>query len=107
MASHSERSGSNTQGQSTMNPIQHQMQDQLQTAPGFHDHDEEGGAAAIAADIAYLRSSIVNVVLVGPPDAGDRGWVLVDAGMPLSKSSIVEAAEARFGPHARPSAIIL
>ncbi|WP_435022352.1 MBL fold metallo-hydrolase [Tundrisphaera sp. TA3] len=87
--------------------IQHQMQDQLQTAPGFHDREGGTAATAIADDIAYLRTAIVNVVLVGPPEAGDRGWVLVDAGMPLSETSIVEAAEDRFGAYARPSAIVL
>lgn len=85
--------------------IQHQIQDQLQNAdapdPG------EGDAVAIAYDLAYLQTSIVNVVFSGPPGAGDRGWALVDAGMPLSAGSIREAAAARFGADARPSAIIL
>ena len=58
-------------------------------------------------DLAYLCTVMVNVYLVGPPDAGDRGWVLVDAGMAGSAGRIARAAEARFGPGSRPSAIIL
>ncbi|CAA9307038.1 MAG: Probable metallo-hydrolase YflN [uncultured Gemmatimonadaceae bacterium] len=61
----------------------------------------------IAADLAYLRTAIVNVFFYGPPDAGDRGWVLIDAGIPGAASRIVDAAAARFGWGARPSAIIL
>ena len=66
-----------------------------------------GWPREVAADLAYLRTAIVNVYLVGPPGAGDRGWVLVDAGMPGSAHAIVEAAAKRFGGAARPSAIIL
>src|SRR4051794_23224846 len=58
-------------------------------------------------DLAYLCTLMVNVYFVGPPDAGDREWVLVDAGMPGSAHRIARAAEARFGPGPRPSAIIL
>ena len=58
-------------------------------------------------DLAYLCTVMVNVYFVGPPHAGDREWVLVDAGMPGSADRIAEAAEARFGPGSRPSAIIL
>ena len=35
------------------------------------------------------------------PGGGDRGWVLVDAGLPGS-AGWAGAAEQRFGPHARP-----
>jgi glyoxylase-like metal-dependent hydrolase (beta-lactamase superfamily II) len=58
-------------------------------------------------DLAYLRTVMVNVYFVGPPDAEDRQWVLIDAGMPGSADRIVRAAEARFGPGSRPAAIIL
>ena len=95
----------------TMNTaIQHQNQDQLQVSlrnPPPDAAQEDAGLTDLTADVAFLRTSIVNVVLVGAPDAGDRGWVLVDAGMPLSASAITEAAEARFGPDARPVAIVL
>ena len=39
--------------------------------------------------------------------AGDRNWVLIDAGMPGSAHSIANAAARRFGANARPSAILL
>ena len=58
-------------------------------------------------DLAYLCTVMVNLYFVGPPDAGDRQWVLVDAGMPGSADQIIRAAEARFGHGSRPSAIIL
>lgn len=67
-----------------------------------------GGAAfSVAPGVACLRTGIVNVFLVGAPDAGDREWVLVDAGMPGSAGRIRRAAEARFGAGARPSAIVM
>ena len=58
-------------------------------------------------DLAYLCTVMVNVYFVGPPHAGDRQWVLVDAGLAGSANRIARAAEARFGPGSRPSAIIL
>ncbi|WP_336488782.1 MBL fold metallo-hydrolase [Methylobacterium nigriterrae] len=67
---------------------------------GDHTHE-------IAPDLAYRRLAIANVVLVGAAGAGDRGWVLVDAGISGSKPFIVSAAEARFGAGARPAAIVL
>ena len=68
---------------------------------------EPGGAHPVAPDLAYLRLAIVNVVLVGPPDAGDRGWVLVDAGLIGTKALIRRAAARRFGEGARPRAIVM
>lgn len=61
----------------------------------------------LSPDLACKRLAIVNVVLVGPANAGDRGWVLVDAGVIGSKNAIKHAAEERFGKDARPSAIVL
>ena len=58
-------------------------------------------------DLAYLRHAIVNVVLYGRPDAGDRGWVLIDAGLPGAAERIARAAGERFGEEARPAAIVL
>lgn len=66
-----------------------------------------GAARDITADLAYLRTAIVNLFLWGPRDAGDRGWVLVDTGLPGFAPRIVQAAEERFGKGARPRAIIL
>lgn len=71
------------------------------------DHDGGGQSREVAPDIAYLRAMLANVVFVGPPGAGDRGWVLVDAGVPGTETLIKRAAAARFGAEARPSAIVL
>ena len=68
---------------------------------------DTAGSHAVTPDLAYRRLAIVNVVLVGPEGAGDRGWVLVDAGIPGSRGAIRGAAEARFGAGARPAAIVL
>ncbi|GJD45066.1 putative metallo-hydrolase YflN [Methylobacterium cerastii] len=65
------------------------------------------GSHALLPDLAYRRVVMVNVVFVGAPDAGDRGWVLVDAGIPGGKGLIKGTAEARFGAGARPAAIVL
>jgi glyoxylase-like metal-dependent hydrolase (beta-lactamase superfamily II) len=61
----------------------------------------------VRGDLAYLRCAIVNVAFYGPPSAGDRGWVLIDAGIAGSRLFIERAAQERFGPNARPAAIIL
>jgi glyoxylase-like metal-dependent hydrolase (beta-lactamase superfamily II) len=61
----------------------------------------------VAPDVGCLELAIVNVCFVGNPGAGDREWVLVDAGMPTSARAIVREAEKRFGVDARPSAIVL
>ncbi|RZK82038.1 MAG: MBL fold metallo-hydrolase, partial [Methylobacterium sp.] len=76
----------------------------------FEDHDRDGaggGTHPVAEDLAYRRLALVNVILAGPPDAGDRGWVLIDAGIPGSRRWIEAAAAARYGTGARPSAIVL
>jgi len=71
------------------------------------DKVRDDGTSEVSPDLAYRRLGIVNVVFWGPPAAGDRGWVLVDAGMLGTKHLIVSAAEERFGKAARPSAIVL
>ncbi len=73
---------------------------ELDAARGDHTHE-------IAPDLAYRRLGIVNVVFVGPPGAGDRGWVLIDAGIPGAKGFITSAAAERFGEGARPAAIVM
>lgn len=57
----------------------------------------------IARDLAVIPLSIVNAYLVGD----SRSWVLVDSGMPGNAGKIKAAAEKRFGPEARPRAILL
>ena len=64
-------------------------------------------ATGVVSDVAYLRTAIVNVVFLGEPGAGDREWVLVDAGMPGYADRIAHAAERRFGADSRPAAIVL
>ena len=64
------------------------------------------GATPVARDLAYLRTAIANVVLYGPPECEDRGWVLIDAGMYGSAPAILDASGRRFG-RARPAAIVL
>jgi glyoxylase-like metal-dependent hydrolase (beta-lactamase superfamily II) len=51
--------------------------------------------------------SIVNAYFVGAAGARDRGWVLIDAGLPLSANIFRRAAALRFGAGSRPAAIIL
>lgn len=64
-------------------------------------------ALPVLGDLAYLRTVMVNLYFVGPPGAGDRGWVLIDAGMAGLADAIALAAERRFGPGSRPGAIVL
>ncbi len=70
------------------------------------DGDKQDGLHEIAPDLAYRRLAIVNVVYFGRPGAGDRQWVLIDAGMPGTAGLIAAGAESRFGK-ARPAAIIM
>lgn len=64
-------------------------------------------AREVAPGIAYRRLGIVNVVFLGEAGAGDRGWVLVDAGLVGTAEFIEAAAKERFGEGARPAAIVL
>lgn len=77
--------------------------DSAAIADGY-DHD---GVHELLPDVAYKRLAIVNIAFVGPQEAGDRGWVLVDAGMRGTAELIANAAAARFGENSRPAAIIL
>ena len=61
----------------------------------------------VTADLACLRVAIVNLFFYGRPGAGDREWVLIDAGLAGSAGAIADAAARRFGSAARPSAIVL
>jgi len=57
--------------------------------------------------VACLRLPLVNVALIGRVNAGDRQWVLVDAGLRFATDTIVRASARRFGEGARPAAILL
>src|SRR5690554_4849844 len=61
----------------------------------------------IAPDLAVMRTGLANIYLFGAPGAGDRGWTLIDAGMPGFAGRIKAAAEDRSGQGARPAAIVL
>ncbi|MBM1171517.1 MBL fold metallo-hydrolase [Microvirga arabica] len=85
--------------------------------PG-HEAARDDSTHEIAPDLAYQRLAIANVAFFGRPGAGDRHWVLIDAGVmgPAglitagemgSSAAITAAAEQRFGPNARPAAIIM
>lgn len=67
----------------------------------------DDGTHEVASDLACRRLGIVNVAFHGRPDAGDRNWVLIDAGVFGTMNTITRAAEERFGKGARPSAIVL
>ena len=65
-----------------------------------------GWALPVAPDVAGLHTLIANLYFVGMP--GSRtGWVLVDAGFGRCAGAVRRAAEERFGPGARPEAILL
>lgn len=66
-----------------------------------------GEQVRVADGVFRVPLSIVNAYLVTGPAPGDRGWVLVDAGLSASRGAIVAAASGAFGPDARPAAIIL
>ena len=51
----------------------------------------------VAPELSYLLDRIVNVCFIGAPGAADRGWTLVDCGLPGSASRI-ERAAARVTP---------
>lgn len=66
-----------------------------------------GPFLGVAPDLACQPLSLVNVCYFGLPEAGDRRWVLIDAGLSFSATRITKAAAMRFGRRSRPAAIIL
>ncbi|MDO5369096.1 MBL fold metallo-hydrolase [Paracoccus sp. (in: a-proteobacteria)] len=76
------------------------VEPELDAARRDHTHE-------LAPDLAYRRLGIVNVIFVGPSGAGDREWVLIDAGLTGTASLIRSAAQARFGEGSRPAAIVM
>jgi glyoxylase-like metal-dependent hydrolase (beta-lactamase superfamily II) len=72
------------------------------TAGTVHGHTQQ-----VTIDLELVRLPIVNMALFGSPGAGDRQWVLIDAGIPGFTSRVMEATEDRFAKGARPAAIIL
>jgi glyoxylase-like metal-dependent hydrolase (beta-lactamase superfamily II) len=83
------------------------MSDQIPLDPEGRADVKEDGLRVVRSDLAYVRLMIVNAVFYGAPEAGDRGWVLIDAGIMGSANAIAGAAEKRFGQDARPAAIVM
>ena len=85
------------------------MAQQIPLPPGARADGprDEDGTHPVTGDLAYQRHAFVNVVYLGAPGAGDRAWVLVDAGIPGSRGAIERAAARRFGAGARPSGIVV
>lgn len=67
---------------------------------------QSGSGLEVLPDLYQYTVQIVNVHLVGDPNADD-GFVLIDAGMPRSANMIVSAVESRFGENSKPKSIIL
>src|SRR5438128_223874 len=67
----------------------------------------DDGTHEVLSDLAYQRLALVNVAFFGLAGAGDRQWILIDAGVPGMTGRIERAAAARFGEGARPAAILL
>jgi glyoxylase-like metal-dependent hydrolase (beta-lactamase superfamily II) len=71
-------------------------------------HDSQSAPTRyVAPELSYLHDHIVNVCFVGTRGAGDREWVLVDAGLPGSAGKIKRAAAELYGEGSRPAAIVL
>ncbi len=60
-----------------------------------------GAVLEVTHDLACLQLPIVNLYFYGPRGAGDREWVLIDAGLGFCESRIINAAAERFGPDSR------
>lgn len=73
---------------------------------GRADLHAQHGVVELADDLAYMRLAIVNVVFLGRRGAPDRGWLMIDTGIPGSAAAIKAAARDRFGA-SRPAAILL
>lgn len=65
---------------------------------------KSGSGEEVRPDIYYHTIQIVNLALIGQPGGT---FVLIDAGMPHSADKIISVTEKRFGPNAKPEAIIL
>lgn len=64
-----------------------------------------GESLEVLPDLLCHTVQIVNIALVGKPDADS--FVLIDAGMPGSADEIIGVIEKRFGSGSRPEAILL
>ena len=71
------------------------------------ERETHDGTHEVAPDLAYRRLVMVNVVFVGRPGAGDRNWVLVDAGVLGTKALIKGAADASRRNRSRDAGLAL
>lgn len=71
------------------------------------ESDRDDSTRQVAPDLGYVRAVLANVIYYGRPQAGDRGWVLIDAGVGPATGMIRLAAAERFGRDSRPAAIVL
>lgn len=84
------------------------MAQQVSVDPAAEVTDKQGSSFhEVLPDVAYRRLAIVNVVFLGRAGAGDRQWVLIDAGVMGTASFIENSARERFGAGSRPLAIVL
>ena len=83
------------------------MSDEAVAVDAALDAARGDGTHEIRPDVAWKRLAIVTVAFVGPRAAGDRAWVLIDAGLPGTAGLIRAAAVERFGEGSRPSAIVM
>src|SRR4051812_4836493 len=77
------------------------------SVPAPREHNSFVRAREVAPGVTLLPQSIVNLYFIGPHNAANRSWVLVDAGLPYSANQIERAAFQRFGSGSRPAAIVL
>ena len=82
------------------------MQIQLDAAAEVGEAQDDG-TKQVAADLAYKRLAIVNIVMFGVDGSGDGAWTLIDAGIPGTARFIKKAAKKRFGGVGRPAAIVM
>lgn len=75
--------------------------------PPEHTPHDDDSTHEVAGDLSYKRLAIVNVAFYGLPEAADRQWVLIDAGIPGTAALIRRAAAKRFGGDSRPAAIVM
>lgn len=70
---------------------------------GVRGSSDEGRVFEFAPDVVRIATGFVNAYMIGTAER----WVLVDTGIAGFSALIRRAADARFGPGARPAQIIL
>src|SRR5829696_7291126 len=70
---------------------------------GVHGSHQQGHSIEHAPDVLRLATAFVNVYIVGTAER----WLLVDTGIPGAAPLVRSAVAARFGPGAKPVAIVL